>query len=337
MEDDPERPSKEESSVLISIVNWDGRELLETCLQTLLDETDYDRYQAVVVDNGSSDGSVQMVRDQFPQVHLIENDENRGFSKGHNQALRHAHEEGYEYTLLLNNDTEIVDGKWLKELVSVMESNDQVGVCGCTVVEPNGDIHYNGRYFPLSSFLFPTIKSKYEYNRYEKQSSNPYEFVDDVVGAVFMIRTAAVKDIGPLDEKYSPAYYEESDYCVRAWANGYKVAYTDKTRVLHTRHQTSEKLDSVLKEYITHRNRIRFILTNYPLTWVLASLPFMLLQTGQVIVAKSGDSVSLRPEFRRRPLRSLGYVLRSYMEVFFQLPDIISKRQNRQDAKELLK
>lgn len=331
-----ENPSN--PKVFVSILNWNEREMLSECLDSLSNVTDYDPFEIVVVDNGSEDGSVNMIEKRYPKTHLIKNEKNEGFSIGSNQAINYALNNGADYVLLLNNDTQITRSDWMDQLVSIAEEHPDIGVIGCKILEPDGTPHYDGRQFPLNNFLFPVLYHKYDYNRYEQRNPEPkFEFVDDVVGAVFLIKKEVIEDIGGLDEAYSPAYREESDYCVRVWNAGYKIAYTDRTTVLHFRHQTSKKLDGMYLEYVRQRNIMRFVFTNYPLSWIIIFIPMMLLRSFSFIMNFGPGSVPDRNNSVRSITTSITYAIRAYTDIILEIDDIMKNRGTRQNVKELLK
>lgn len=324
--------------VLISILNWNGCDVLQTCLDSLFDLTAYDNFSVVLVDNGSDDGSVSMVRSEFPEVELIENDTNLGFAKGNNQAFDVARREDYDYVLMLNNDIEIIEEDWLTTLVETAEMREDIGVVGCKVIEPNGDIHYSGRQFPLTNEIFPYIGSKYEYNRYQQiHQPGEFEYTDDVVGAVYLIRAEVLKTVGDLDESFSPAYFEESDYSIRVWNAGFKLVYNDDTTVEHLRHQTSGQFDETYFTYIYQRNHLRFILLNYPIVWILLGLPLILARHLDLFFEREGKTIYFSQGLKTNPLRSVKYLFLIYYDLVRQASDIISERRNRTNVKELLK
>ena len=125
-----------EPLVYIIIVNCNGKELLRQCLKSLFSITRYSNYRVVVVDNGSVDGSVEMVQQEFPQVELICNPRNLGYAKANNQGIVYALMKGAKYIALLNNDIEIIEPLWLKVAVKVMESHLDVGLIGFNLVTP---------------------------------------------------------------------------------------------------------------------------------------------------------------------------------------------------------
>lgn len=316
--------------VYISILNWNGKELTRQCLTSLFDVTSYENFEVIVVDNGSTDGSVPMLEEEFPEVTLIANESNRGFAKGNNQAFEVAMENGADYVLMLNNDTELVDPEWLSKLVEVAERERDIGIVGCRVVEPDGTLHYDGRYFPM---FVSCISQKYEYNRYqEKNGSSDYEYIDEVVGAVFLVKRALIEKIGILDETYSPAYGEESDYCVRAWDAGFKVAYTDEVEVEHLRHQTADQMDPCALGSIRLRNKLRFVLMNYPLPWIVMSIPYFARETKDLLFGDASGS-----DGRRQLSQSIPWMLRAYGALVRDSPDILAKHLRRRNARDLVK
>jgi GT2 family glycosyltransferase len=325
--------------VYLIIPNWNGKSLLNNCLSSLFDATTYENFEVIVVDNGSEDGSVEMVLSNFPEVHLIQNSSNRGFATANNQGFERALSEGADYAMMLNNDTEITDPGWLGTLVSIAEDIDDLGILGCRVRTPDGQVHYDGRYFPMSSMAFPHLADKFAYNRLEQYNRDDrFEYVDQVVGAAFLVKRELLETVGLLDEAYHPIYHEESDYCVRTWNAGYTAAYTPETELLHVRKESSSKLDTNYKRYIEHRNKFRFVLINYPASWLLIGIPMLLALTAQFFLNRSSDNeYSISEEFRSQPLRTTMFAFRTYLDLVFQMGDILEKRRQRDDIKKLVK
>ena len=327
-----------EPKVTISIANWNGKEDLYNCLKSIKKNTIYESHSITVIENGSSDGSTEMVESEFPEVRIIKNKRNRGFSKAHNQVLVEELNRNSEYVLLLNNDTIITDEGWLTKLIKVGEQDQKIGIVGCKVVESDGSLHSSGEYFPLLSI--PFISSRYNYNRIQKdEDPEEYELVDCVIGAVFLINMDLVRSIGTLDEDYSPAYAEESDYCARAWSAGFKVAYTDSTKVSHKREQTSNELDSDRLMYIKTRNRAMLIFTNFPLTWTLLSIPYIIISSFLVFIEYDGNNknVCFREETKKDPLRSLRYFKCIYSDLLRSSISILLKKRKRTNVKKTTK
>jgi O-antigen biosynthesis protein len=273
----------------VVIVNWNGKELLQKCLSSLFVNTASSECKVVVVDNASIDGSVEMVDVKFPQVKLIRNSQNTGFSKANNQGIQFALQNGAKQILLLNNDVEITDQKWLKGLTDVFESDPKIGIVGCKLLYPDGTIQHAGGVIAL----------KVPYNRGEgAKDTGQYdrvEFVDYVTGAVLLIKSEVVRKIGLLDDGFSPLYYEDTDWCVRARLFCYKVAYTPKPTLIHHCGSSSNKLGSEKKRFYSRRSFIRFILLNYQLKDIAK---WILLFESKVAIR----SLVLRPRHGKLPI-----------------------------------
>ncbi|MBU0702731.1 MAG: glycosyltransferase family 2 protein, partial [Chloroflexi bacterium] len=190
----------------IVIVNWNVRDLLRRCLHSILAsyKLQVTSLHIIVVDNGSSDGSVEMVRSEFPIVHVIANAENRGFPAANNQGLAVA--QG-RYILLLNPDTEIV-GDALATLVAFADAHPDVGMVGPQLLNTDSSVQSSRRRFPTlaTGFLESTWLERYAprrlLERYEflDQPDDVAQDVDWLYGAALMARREAVEQVGPMDE-----------------------------------------------------------------------------------------------------------------------------------------
>lgn len=241
----------------IVIVNWNTSDELEKCLETVFASTGDFTYRVVVVDNGSTDGSGAMVREQFPKAELIETGDNLGFPKGNNVGLRHLGYRGANevddhaprYALLLNPDTEVPEDS-LYRMVQFMDSHPEIGIAGPKLLLPDGSLDRacrRGFPTPLVSFyhfsglakLFPKNK---QFGRYNMTFADPNEEleVDSVVGAYLQIRKEVINEIGLLDEVYF-MYAEDIDWCYRAKATNWKVWYYAPVTVYHVKRAASSK------------------------------------------------------------------------------------------------
>ncbi len=271
------------------IVNWNGREILQKCLNSFFVNTAASECNVVVVDNGSTDGSVEMLQAFFPQVKILKNIHNAGFSKANNQGIRFALENGAKHILLLNNDIEITDGKWLKEFSDVLESDTKIGIVGCKLLYLDGTIQHAGGIISL--------RVPYHRGEGEKDTGqyNRVEFIDYVTGAALMIKSAVVGSIGFLDECFTPVFFEDTDWCVRATLYGYKVVYTPKPTLIHHCGASSSKLGSETKRFYARKNHIRFFLLNYPTTDIFKRI--LLFESKEFI-----RCIVVRPKHRKLPL-----------------------------------
>ncbi len=234
--------------VAIVILTWNGLALTQRCLDSLRRHTQGVPYRLIVVDNGSTDGTVEWLRSQS-DVHLIANASNRGFAAGVNQGMAAAPPD--HDILLLNNDTEIVEAHWLAHLRAVANDHPDYGIVGCLLLFPNGLLQHAGTYMPQHNFW-----------GYQIGGGEPYigqypgiREVEGVTGACMYIRRDVVNTIGGLDETYF-SYYEDTDYCLRALQAGYKVVCTGGARVVHHENSSTRLNNADWWRMFSHGQRI---------------------------------------------------------------------------------
>jgi len=241
-----------EMDLEILIISYNTRELLRDCLGSVYQKVRGIGFGVIVVDNGSSDNSVEMVKKEFPQVTLVENRENIGFARANNQAIRQSKA---RYFLLLNPDTSLANSL-SSEMVRFMDSHPEVGILGCKLLNADGTIQPSNSSFPnlfteylrasqlkrlipavglrekigkkWSRVLGSTLR---EYFRVYWDSERIRE-VDWVSGACLMARRKAVEDVGLLDENFF-MYYEDADWCYRMQRRGWKTCYFPFFEVIH--------------------------------------------------------------------------------------------------------
>jgi N-acetylglucosaminyl-diphospho-decaprenol L-rhamnosyltransferase len=227
----------------VVIVNWNVRDLLRRCLHSLRDAAC--AVEIVVVDNGSTDNSVEMVRAEFPSAHVIANAENRGFPAANNQGIAVA--QG-RYVLLLNPDTEAV-GDSLATMVVYADAHPDVGIVGPQLLYPDGSIQPSRRRFPTLAIAFfeSTWLESYTpqsvLRRYKMMDTpdDATQEVDWVEGAAVMARREAIEQVGPMDEGFF-MYSEELDWCRRFREVGWRVVYLPTARIVHHRGKSSEQV-----------------------------------------------------------------------------------------------
>ncbi len=226
------------STLAIVIISFNVRKLLQDCLESIYRQTPRTRFEIWVIDNHSRDDSVQMLKESFPDVHLIENRENVGFTRANNQAIALCRS---DLILLLNPDTLILDGA-LDKMVQFMDEHSEVGVSGCRVQNEDGSLQLACRrslptprvaFYRLTglSRLFPNSQVMAKYNLTYVDPDQPHE-VDAVSGAFLLIRKEVVDQIGGLDEEFW-IFGEDIDWCIRAQRAGWKVMYNSDARILH--------------------------------------------------------------------------------------------------------
>lgn len=236
--------------VIIIILNWNGWRDTVECVESVLIAT-YPNFEAVIVDNGSPDDSVAILSAHFPQVSLLQVPENRYYAGGNNVGIRYALAVGADYIMLLNNDT-VVHPDFLNSLVAAMEKDATLAAVGGTLYYygPNNLIQNTGGHINFKTGHVYTLGDNEEERN---QFSQPRE-VDFICGAAILLRSAVIEKIGLLDEALK-LYAEESDWCLRAKKNGYRIMFIPNSRVMHKGAVSSETIKP-LATYLANRNKI---------------------------------------------------------------------------------
>lgn len=245
--------------ISVIIVSWNVRELLANCLRSVLAQTGL-ALQVIVVDSASSDGSPELVAEQFPQVELVACQENVGFPRGNNLGLERANG---RFILLLNPDT-IVHGDALARMVSYLQQNPAVGVVGPQLLNDDGSVQSSRRCFPTlwtalfeSTWLQPLAPQAVLDHYYARDvGDGATAVVQWVMGACLMTRQEVVAQVGGLDEAYF-MYSEELDYCRRIHEAGWQVVYYPEAQVTHLSGKSSEQ--AVTQRHINfNRAKLRY-------------------------------------------------------------------------------
>jgi GT2 family glycosyltransferase len=229
----------------VVVVSWNVRDLLRQCLRSVLDAQSSLSVEVIVVDNASADGSVGMVRAEFPSVHLITNAGNRGFPAANNQGVAVA--KG-RYVLLLNSDAEVV-GDALARLVEYADAYADVGVVGPQLLNPDGSVQSSRRRFPsLATALFESTwlqphapRGILERYYVSDKADDAVQDVDWVKGAALMARQDAIEQVGLMDEGFF-MYSEELDWCKRFRGAGWRVVYLPTAQIVHHEGKSSEQV-----------------------------------------------------------------------------------------------
>lgn len=209
--------------VCVVILNFNGNEWLEACCSSVLGSA-YENVGTILVDNASTDASVELVRNRFPEVEIITNGNNAGFSEGNNAGIRRALERNADYVVLLNPDTR-VEPEWLNELVRIGESDEHIGILGAVQLEyDSSDLN------SWTSTAFPKLLDELR----SPESARDRIEVDWVEGACIAIKRRVFEEIGFLDPIFF-AFYEEIDFCRRAQRRGWKVMLVPRSRIHHKR------------------------------------------------------------------------------------------------------
>jgi GT2 family glycosyltransferase len=245
----------------ISIVNYNHKEFILRCLGSIYSCSDGLDLDIYVVDNHSSDGSVDMIRRSYPDVNLIMNGENRGFAKGNNQVLRIFQS---RYCLITNPDIIILPGT-LQEMVSFMDSNSDAGIIGCKLLNTDRSLQYSCRRYPtiitllsrglLVDSLFPkrNISKKYLMMDVSHDGIIP---VNWLTGCCLMVRKETIQQIGLMDENYF-LYFEDVDLCYRV-NQKWKVYYLSHVQMIHEFQHTSRRIGGLKHKFYHTKSALHF-------------------------------------------------------------------------------
>lgn len=217
-----------EPRVAVLILTWNRPDELVPCLESFA-KNEHPRTDVIVIDNGSEDDTVEIVRRDFPWVTLIENGQNLGFCRGNNVGLRYALEKGYEYVLLLNSDTLLVPGM-ISELERVLDSDPKIGIVGAKNVLMENPDYMWGQYGVVT--WGPMLVKTVGRFALDRRLNAPPQDVPWVIGNACMIRRAALERVGLFDEAFWQCN-EDVDWCYRCRAAGFRVVYVDSAQILH--------------------------------------------------------------------------------------------------------
>jgi GT2 family glycosyltransferase len=239
-------------SASLIFLNWNGRDYLSQCLPSAF-ALDYEgEYEVMVVDNGSSDDSVEFVRRQFPQVRVIENGRNLGYAGGMNVGLRAARG---DVGIILNNDV-ILRPDWLAELLAPMAADPRIGIAGCKIFYPDGKTlqHAGGTIYPPRM-----VPDHFGYREVDEGKYDELRDVNYVTSAAMALRLDMLEQIGYLDDGFFPIYYDDVEICFRARDAGYRVVYVPRATMIHLESAT---VGYASPRYLLnmHRSRLRFAL-----------------------------------------------------------------------------
>ncbi|MCP4650145.1 MAG: glycosyltransferase family 2 protein [PVC group bacterium] len=216
--------------VAIIILNWNGKQDSLKCLYSIR-QLKYPNYEVIFVDNGSTDGSVSCISENFPDIEIIQNKTNLGFSEGNNVGMRYALKNGADYIFLLNNDT-MVDSFVLDHLVAEGEKNAQIGILGPKMYHLElhpGYLYSIGGKINFREYVIESLACN---NKDDGQYDHIRE-VDFIIGCGLLIKKKVIDEIGLLDPVYF-SYFEDVDWCVRARAKGYKIIHVPEAKIWHS-------------------------------------------------------------------------------------------------------
>jgi len=241
------------TAVAVLILNYNGKIHLDTCLRSVLREIEGGD-QVYLVDNGSTDSSLEYVRQHYPSVSPIRFEANLGFAEAYNRAIEMVQE---ELVVFLNNDVE-VDRGWLREIRSLIERSPKLAACGSKILlYEHRDLinHAGGKLVPIGGGLDIGLMSS------EKEKNSEPRPVGCVSGASMIVRRDAFLKLGGFDADFF-AYFEDADFCWRAWLSGYQVLFMPSSRVYHKLSATMGPFLTPQRLFLGERNRLQTMLKN---------------------------------------------------------------------------
>ena len=240
--------------VSIIIVNYNGKSYLRKCLESIK-KIDYDNLEIIVVDNNSTDGTMEFLVQNHPSVITLKLDQNHGFAKPNNMAAKIARG---DFLLFLNNDTKVTPN-FLTELVQVLVKDDQIGICQSLLLKPNGEMDSSGDFIDTIGVVYNS-----------KEPIDKIREISSARGASMIVRKKLFSDLGGFDEKFFVSF-EDVDLGWRTWIKGYRVAINPKSIVYHYGGKTH---DSIKNEISFHglKNQLSMKITNFETKYAISSL-----------------------------------------------------------------
>ncbi|MBI5403107.1 MAG: glycosyltransferase family 2 protein [Ignavibacteriae bacterium] len=248
----------------VVIVNWNSRQATSNCLDSVYTDRLFSEYaekaEVILIDNNSSDGSQEELKEKYPSVKLIQNKENYGYAKASNQGIESANG---KYILLLGNDT-IIKNDALYKTVRFMENLTECGAAGCRLVYPGGRLQGNCKKFPKLKNAFFTYLSLHRFNQdydmiwfgYDKTIE-----VDQIATTFLMIRKDVLDKTGGFDEQYK-ILYNDVDLCKRIWNAGYKIYFNHTIEIEHIGSHSTKKAGFKVRK-IMYDDILRYYRNNF--------------------------------------------------------------------------
>ena len=231
--------------VSIIIVNYNGKELLQKCLDSLL-KVNYDNFEIILVDNNSTDGTVEFITKNYPSLIIIKLDSNKGFAEPNNVAAKIS--KG-KYLLFLNNDT-VVTPNFIFEMVKVMETDKKIAVCQSLLLKPDGSVDSSGDFIDHLGVVYNS-----------KTKIDEIREVSSARGASMLVRSDIFEKLDGFDQKFFITF-EDVDLCWRSWILGYRVLIIPTSIVYHEGGITIKKIKSEIA-FHGFKNQLAMKITNF--------------------------------------------------------------------------
>ncbi len=243
--------------VLIILLNWNGKNDTIECIESLKKLT-YTEYDILVIDNGSSEDPSDAFKQLFPDILIIRNGCNLGFAGGNNIGIQYGLDRGYEYLLLLNNDT-IVDSGFLDELIDASDSDAKIGIVGPIIYQYDNKNVVQSAGMNVSKYGVKSDNIGYNEKDHGQFHASERDFI---TGCAMLVKRKVFEHLGGLDPKYF-AYWEDMDFCMRARKKGFKIYFTPESRIWHKGSSSTGGYMNKTAYYYHIRNSVYFFFRNY--------------------------------------------------------------------------
>lgn len=295
--------------ISVVIVNWNGSFFIQKCIQSVIDQNRQD-IEIIIVDNASTDNSIQIISAEFPTVHIIRNTINTGFAHGCNQGLASA--QGC-YILFLNTDAWL-DQNFFQPLIEKFEQSPNIAAITPRVLRADNPelLDSCGSFWSMTTWLYHIGYSKPA--KYSKYNKAKYFFA--LKGAVFMVKRESIRKVGAFDNSFW-CYYEETDLCHRFWIAGFSCLYYPGSQAYHIGGASAAQAPNALFHFHNFKNQLQSFVKNFSLRTLLYVLPtHIILMIGISIIW------TLQGKLRHAAsiYQAIGWTL-------YHLPEIVQKRR----------
>ena len=299
--------------VAVVILNWNGIRFLKDFLPGVVANSA--PHKVIIADNASTDGSADFIRTNFPQVGIIENGANLGFTGGYNKALK---EIDAEYYVLLNSDIEVTPN-WVDPVIALMESDKSIAACQPKILDYKNKQHFEyagaaGGY--IDRLGYPYCRGRI-FDTLEEDKGQYNDVVDIfwATGACMFIRAKVFHELGGFDEDFF-AHMEEIDICWRIQRAGYRIVFTPESSIYHIGGGTLPK-NNARKTYLNFRNNLTMLIKHHPLKRLIWIYPLRLVLDGVAAIKfwLAGGG-----------FKDLKAIAKAHFYIYAHLPSILKKR-----------
>ncbi len=247
----------------VVIICWNDLRVIRDCLRSIYDGTHATDFEVIISDNGSVDDSIEFVRNHYPQVRIVENQQNLGFARGNNAGIRASRG---ECVLILNPDTILHDCA-LDRLVEFADRHPEAGAFGCRVLNPDGTYQVSARLFPtvgrywVAALGLARVSALFTYEEYRHWFGDTERAIDWQSGCCVMFRGDLLKSLGGFDEQFF-YHCEEVDLCLRVRKAGHAILFTPQAVITHLGGQSVSRFP-IRFEIEKHRSRYRYFYKHF--------------------------------------------------------------------------